>query len=198
MVIVCILTSCANQKTGFPNEVKVSSTAYDMSDNDLQAVWVVAATPVGNIPRYVYLPQNRTLVHDTVLLAKWDFLPLPANQTFVLDAIEENTQPLEMLVLSEPLEVGKAYQVKPLAIMELSNHLHYKRIVIGLPTDPELRIIETDSFVDFLLDYDAIKNLLQNYYMNHKGVSTYSQINWHNEQFAYSTINQCVDLFRQQ
>lgn len=198
MLFVCLITSCNTGHQKFPEEVRLSSSAYNIDQNSPKSIWTVAGTPVGNIPRYTYLPQNHTLILDTSLMADWDFLPLPANQSFVIDALGVDKLPLEIVVISEPLEIGKTYQIQPLAMMELTNRHDHKEIIVGIPVDPELRIIETSSFVDFLLDYDPIKNLLQNYYMNHKGVDTYSQINWHNEQFAYSAITQCVDLFLQQ
>ena len=177
-------------------EIKITSSKFSTVQNTTNAIWCVVGTPAGNLPRYNYLPKTRTLSLDTSLHAGWNFLPLPANQAFVIDAFGVDKIPIEMLIIAEQLKIGQVYQVKPLGSLEVSNSKDRKTVLIGIPSDPELQVISPNEFSDFMIEYDPIKYLLQSWYINYKGIGSYDMVKWNNEQFAYSIITQGEKLFQ--
>lgn len=203
IIIFCLSAACfwgcfSNEREKFPKEIKINANSFDIKSNNSQSTWCVVSASAGDIPRYTYLTKTRTLSLDSSLTSGWDFLPLPANQSYVVDAIGRNKLPIEMMIISERIPIGKTMQVKPIGALEVSNGREKKAILIGIPTDRKIQIIEPTEFADFMIDYDPIKYLLQSWYINHRGVGTFDVVQWQNEQFANSIINEGIKYFNEQ
>ena len=203
IIIFCLSAACfwgcfSNEREKFPKEIKINANNFDIKSNNNQSIWCVVSASAGDIPRYTYLTKTRTLSLDSSLTSGWDFLPLPANQSYVVDAIGRNKLPIEMMIISERIHIGQTIQVKPIGALEVSNGREKKAVLIGIPTDHKIQIIEPTVFADFMIDYDPIKYLLQSWYINHRGVGTFDVVQWQNEQFANSIINEGIKYFNEQ
>ncbi len=203
LIIFCLSAGCfygcfSNIAEKFPKEIKLQRSDFDIESNTSVSVWCVISASAGDLPRYTYLTKTRTLSLDSSLSSSWDFLPLPANQSFIIDAIGRNKLPIEMMVIAERISIGETLQVKPIGALEVSNGREKKAVLVGIPTDRKIQIIEPSEFSDFMIDYDPIKYLLQSWYINHKGVGTFDVVQWQNEQFAYSIISEGTKFFEEQ
>ena len=63
-------------------------------------------------------------------------------------------------------------------------------IVIGIPVEPSLRSVEARDFVDLVTEYDAVRSILQAWFLNYLGRETFELAGWRDERYAYRLIKE--------
>ena len=95
---------------------------------------------------------------------------------------------LDVLVLSESQPTGSSIQVKPIGILLLEDNGEKDHKVIAIPTDVNLQTIKAESFMDFMIEYDAAKQIIETWFLNYKGYGEIELIRWEDEKFALGEI----------
>jgi inorganic pyrophosphatase len=60
--------------------------------------------------------------------------------------------------------------------------------IIGVPVDITKRIIEATDFEHFLIDYNMAQNIIQDWFLNYKGLGKVEMKGWFDEKFAMEEI----------
>ncbi len=124
-----------------------------------------------------------------------DFLPLPGNYGFI-PSTELKTESgdggktLSALVISENLPAGTVLEMIPIAALVLEESGYMETKIIGVPADPAKRIIQATNFEHLLINYNMAQNIIQNWFLNYKGLGKISLIRWQDEKYAMETIRQ--------
>jgi len=122
-----------------------------------------------------------------------DFLPYPGNYGFIPSTYMDpekggDGDALDVLVLSETLKRGTIIEVKPLAILELLDDGEIDSKIIAIPIDTSLQIINARDYITFMVKYNAAQQIIQNWFLNYKGVGEMEFISWKNDVAAMAEI----------
>lgn len=146
-------------------EVKVLATA---GSNDL----IMWDTLAGGI----YIARNEL-----------DFLPLPGNMA-ILEAPDLKTGRLQtylpVMILSKPLEVNEKINVKIIGCFVVERNRKIEQTLIAIPVDERQQSIRVEHFVDFITDYEPVRNILQHWLLYYRPSQNVRMVGWKDEQYA--------------
>jgi inorganic pyrophosphatase len=122
------------------------------------------------------------------------FLPYPGNYGFIPSTRMDTERggdgdALDILLIAEHLETGEVVETRPIAALRLSDRGEIDTKIIAVPTDPEKQLIQADNFVEFLLEYDSAKRIIEEWFLNYKGLGATELLGWEDESFAMQEIN---------
>ena len=125
------------------------------------------------------------------------FIPYPGNYGFVPGTKMASDQggdgdPLDILVIGPHQPTGTVMEVHPIGILLLKDGGEADHKIVALPVDPALKTIDADNFTDFLVEYDAAKKIIEEWFLNYKGFGAMEFIGWENEQYALNEIKKWV------
>jgi len=157
----------------------------------------VIEIPAGSNQKIEYQKESQKFANDQ--LDGQDrvvqFLPYPGNYGFIpstyMDPAEGGDgDALDILVLSESQATGSVMEVKIIATLLLRDNGEIDTKIIAIPVDPALQTIKVEDFQDFLINQDAVRGILQEWFLNYKGANQMELIRWEDEQYAMQEINQ--------
>lgn len=124
-----------------------------------------------------------------------DFLPFPANIGFVPGTQQivtgENTQhPLRILVLGPNLKTGTVAETTLIGLLRIRESGQDIDFLISEPIGREGG--EIIDFRDFLLNHDAVKQLLEEWFVYHQGLPDTQILGWDDEKAAIQLLRRCV------
>lgn len=95
------------------------------------------------------------------------FAPYPFN----VGQITIDTTNQETMLISKRLEKGKEISIIPLASLRMKDKSGQgSTILIAIPDDKDLRIVEATSFYDFSVEHFAMKQMIELWYINRFGL----------------------------
>ncbi len=110
------------------------------------------------------------------------FLPYPGNY----GAIQGSK--LESLCIAESVGIGETVEVRPLGVLLLQEKGEARPIIITIPVDSSLQIISSNGFQEFMIENNGMKLVLQDWFLNEKGLGKSHLIGWRDERFAWNLV----------
>ncbi len=126
-----------------------------------------------------------------------DFLPYPGNYGFIPSTYMDperggDGDALDILVIAESVPAGTILEVKPIATLQLLDGGEIDTKLIGVPIDTSLQVIEAMDFMTFTLHYNAAQQIIQNWFLNYKGLGVMKMVGWKDERHAMGEVRKWV------
>lgn len=160
-----------------------------------QGINIVVEIPAGTNHKIEYQAQSRSFVTDQVQGSDRliRFLPYPGNYGFIPSTFMDperggNGDALDVLLLSESHPTGTVIEAIPLGALRLKEEGEIDTKIIAVPADPGQRIIDTGNFRDFLIQYDPAKRIIEEWFLNYKGLGAMELLGWEDETYAMDEI----------
>lgn len=193
LAILLVLTFSACQSSG-PN-----FDIYKLPALTEQGVNAVIEIPAGTNYKIEYLPEAGTFELDQIdgkdrII---DFLPYPGNYGFIPSTLMDEARggdgdALDILVIGETEATASVVEVLPIAALLLNDDDAIDTKIIAVPLDEGKRIIKATNFQDFLITYDAAKQIIENWFLNYKGFGRTKLIGWEDEAYAQQEIKKWI------
>lgn len=169
---------------------------YTLSTESEQGINAVIEIPAGSNHKIEYNSDNNRFENDTLngQIRVIDFLSYPANYGFIPSTLMDENKggdgdALDILVIAEHLPTGTVIEVKPIATLLLNDNHELDTKIIAIPLDSSLQIISANDYMAFMTKYYGAANIIQNWFLNYKGLGETSLIGWQDEQYARQEIN---------
>ena len=163
--------------------------------SDSGFVHLVIEIPAGTNHKIEFDKQRHTFENDSLdaQLRIIDFLPYPGNYGFIPGTLMDQARggdgdPLDMIVIAESQPTGSVMEVIPVAAMMLVDGGALDTKLVGVPADPALRVIQCTDFQTFMIDYDAVRRLIESWFLNYKGMGRMEINGWRNDRYALEEI----------
>ncbi|MER2996099.1 inorganic diphosphatase [Pontibacter populi] len=158
----------------------------------------VIETPAGSSQSVIYNLRTKEFANEK--LAGKDrilqFLPYPGNYGFIPSTeVGANGRGLSTLVLAERAESGTVMEVLPIGTIMLekpSGDLY--PVIISVPARPSERTIKATNFKSLTIEHPVVKNILQQWFVNHTYPNQFKFVGWKDEQFAEKEIQRWMKL----
>ncbi len=177
--------------TSMPMQQSVPTHTF----NDDGSINAYIEIPAGCNVKYELGMDNKTLKPDQKggedrLI---DFLPYPGNYGFIAatDMDEKaggDGDALDVLILCDARESGTVMKVLPLGVILLEDNGKKDHKIIAVPFDESERTINVEKFSAFITKYNAAQFIVQEWFMNYKGLGQMTLLGWKDEQYALSEI----------
>ena len=164
-----------------------------------RGVHAVIEIPAGTNHKIEYQPEAGTFIVDQIdgkdrII---DFLPYPGNYGFIPSTLMDEARggdgdALDILVIGETEATATVLEVLPIGALLLNDDDEIDTKIIAIPVDAEKRVIKATDFQDFLITYDAAKQIIENWFLNYKGFGRTKLIGWEDEVFAYQEIKKWI------
>ncbi len=186
MLILLLTSSCKTEKKVNP----LSLPAFGE-----KGVNVVIEIPAGTSHKIEVNKSTGVLENDKIdgKNRVVDFLPYPGNYGFIPSTLMEESKggdgdALDVLVIAESIPSGTVLEVVPIAALMMEDGGEIDTKIIGVPVDSTQRIIRATDFEDFLIDYNMAQNIIQDWFLNYKGLGKVEMKGWHDEKYAMEII----------
>ena len=164
---------------------------YALPSTDGVNMNVIIEVPAGTNHKIEYRG-GEGFVNDTVpggYERLINFLPYPGNYGFVPSTLMDaerggDGDPLDVLVICESLPTGVRVAVRPIAALLLRDRGEIDTKIIAVPADSALRVFEVRNYLDFALEHDAARNIIETWFLNYKGPNTTELLRWEDEAYA--------------
>lgn len=184
----CLFYACSTDNRPTP------STATTFSeDNVINAVVEVSAGD--NIKQEFDVDSNRIKPEkdENGKIKQIDYLAYPANYGYIAQTrIEKESggegEDLDVLILSKRLESGTVIGIKPIATLVLRDNGIVDTKVIAIPIDTTLQIIKAYDYQTFITRYNSIQQIIQQWFLNYKGIGQVEFLAWRDDRFALMEI----------
>jgi len=122
-----------------------------------------------------------------------DFLPYPGNYGFIANTLMDQDRggdgdALDVLVLCDARKSGAALRVKPIGVLLLEDGGEQDHKIIAVPFEDSERTINVDKFSSFITKYNAAQFIVQEWFLNYKGLGQMKLKGWKDEEFALKEI----------
>ncbi len=122
-----------------------------------------------------------------------DFLPYPGNYGFIPDTHMDTAQggdgdALDILVIAPSMKTGTIVEVHPIAALMLLDGGEIDTKIIAVPLDSAQCVIAARDYRSFVVKYHAAHQIIQNWFLNYKGVGQMELIGWKDERYAMAEI----------
>lgn len=122
-----------------------------------------------------------------------DFLPYPGNYGFIPGTMMDRQRggdgdALDILVIGSHQPKGTVLEIIPLGMLEMKDRGEIDTKIIGVPADPKARVIRATNFQEFLIEYDAAKRIIEEWFLHYKGYGVMEMVGWQDEKAARSYI----------
>lgn len=158
-------------------------------------VRMVVEIPAGTNAKIEYDEDTQTFQQDTEngLPRVINFLPYPGNYGFIPGTKMAATQgrngdALDVLLIAAHLPTGTVVEIQPIAILFLEDNGEADHKIIAIPADESIRTITATNFMDFLVEQDAAKKIIEDWFLNYKGWGKMRMIGWESEEVALEEI----------
>ena len=185
LIFVFLLFACENQS-------KDVNTLLSKTDEGINAVIEI---PAGTNHKIEYNPKSKNfeMNQENGQERMIDFLPYPANYGFVPSTKMDKKRggdgkALDVLVIAESIKTGTILKVKPIATLLLEDDGLLDAKIVAVPIDSTLSIIKANDFQTFMIDYFAVKQIIQDWFLNYKGLGKMKMLGWRDENFALQQI----------
>ena len=162
------------------------------SENRIQ---MVVEIPAGTNDKIEYDASTNTFPQDTEngIPRVINFLPYPGNYGFIPGTEMEVEQggdgdALDILLLCGHQPTGAVLEVIPIGILRLKDNGEEDHKVVAVPADESLRTIQATNFLEFMIEYDAARRQVEEWFLYYKGWGEMELIGWEDEKEALLEI----------
>ncbi|NJC25185.1 inorganic diphosphatase [Neolewinella antarctica] len=196
------LCTCASASLLLYGCNDASTTAYDLPDDPYtiastegDALNVIIEIPAGTNHKIEYRT-GRGFGNDTLpggATRVINFLPYPGNYGFVPSTLMDRERggdgdALDVLVISETLPTGAQIAAKPIGTLLLRDRGEIDTKIIAVPVDSTLRVFQVDNYLQFALEQDAARNIIETWFLNYKGAGATELLRWEDEAYAWREV----------
>ena len=160
-----------------------------------QGIHVVVEIPAGTNLKIEYDPATGSFLPDREGESERSitFLPYPGNYGFIPSTLVDASDggdgdPLDVLLLSSALPTGSVVEAMPVAALLLLDDGERDTKIIAVPLDSTRRVIDVDDFRSLLMEYDAARRIIEEWFLNYKGLGATELVGWKDEQFAAEEV----------
>lgn len=107
------------------------------------------------------------------------FLSLPFN---IAADVATATQPF--VIISDELKESSTVDVIPIGVISIDDAGAKIEYIISIPSDDKKRTIPTDNFYEFSTVYSGAKWIIEQYFINYKGLGRVKLLSWEDEKYA--------------
>lgn len=192
LILICHLFSCNNDQNQVYERV---ANPYEVAAVVDQHINVVVEIPAGSNHKIEYHPENgfendKNADGSTRVIS---FLPYPGNYGFVPGTLMDSIRggdgdPLDVLVISESTATGSLIPAKPIGALLLMDEGEIDTKIIAIPADERLQILPAKDFLDFAINYDAARQIIESWFLNYKGAGATEMIRWEDEHYAWEEV----------
>lgn len=192
LVLLCHLWSCGSSSETPYQRV---SRPYEVAAVSDQHVNVVVEIPAGSNHKIEYDPEvgfinDREPDGSTRIIR---FLPYPGNYGFIPGTLMDSIRggdgdPLDVLVIGESAPTGSLIPVKPIGALLLRDRGEIDTKIIAIPADAAQQILPAKDFLDFAINYDAARQIIEQWFLNYKGAGATEMIRWEDEYYAWEEV----------
>jgi inorganic pyrophosphatase len=123
------------------------------------------------------------------------FLPYPANYGFIPSTYMDSDSggdgdALDALLICSSLPSGTVVEALPIGALRLKDRDELDTKIIAVPLDEALRVIDAVNFRDFLIEYDAARRIIEEWFLHYKGFGLIELLSWEDEAFARRHIEE--------
>lgn len=193
IALVCcnLLMSCNDGGSGY-DKVKKPYEVATITEDHLN---MVVEIPAGTSHKIEYR-EGEGFVNDLNVDGGdrvISFLPYPGNYGFIPGTLMDTLRggdgdPLDILVIAESAPTGSMIPVIPIAALLLRDNDELDTKIIAIPANPERQIITATDFLDFAINYDPAKRIIESWFLNYKGPNETEMIRWEDEHYAWSEV----------
>lgn len=187
------LFSCSEVQVGKKNYKKLPA----ITENG--AINMVVEIPAGTNHKYEYDPEDKAFEVEEVNGQKRvvDFLPYPGNYGFIPSTLMQEDQggdgdALDILLIAESMERGAVVEVLPIGALLLEDNGELDTKIIAVPVDTLQNVIDARSYQVFMIDYDAAKRIIEEWFTHYKGHSQVKLIGWKDENYAWREVEKWI------
>lgn len=166
-----------------------------ISINDDGSINAYIEIPAGNNVKYEFDEADQQLKPDQIdgKDRVIDFLPYPGNYGFIagtqMDADKGGDgDALDVLVLCDTRPFGTAMKVLPIGIILLEDQGKADHKIIAVPFEAAKRTINVEKFSSFITKYNSVQFIVQEWFMNYKGLGKMKLLGWKDEAHALKEI----------
>lgn len=158
----------------------------------------VIETPAGSSQSVTYDVATKAFVNEK--LAGKDrvlqFLPYPGNYGFIPSTeVGANGRGLSTIVLAERSESGTVMEILPIATIMLEKPTgDLYPVIISVPARPSEQTIKATNFKSLSIEYPAVKQILQQWFIHHTYPNQLKFVGWKDEKFAEKEIQRWMNL----
>lgn len=163
-------------------------------------LFVVVEIPAGTNHKIEYDRRSGEFRTDTLAGQERviDFLPYPGNYGFIPATLVRpeaggDGDALDALVIGEALPTGTVAAVLPIGALLLRDNGELDTKIITVPADAAQRAFQPTSFIDFMLDYDPARRIVEQWFLNYKGPGVMEFIRWEDDRYAWSEVRKWED-----
>jgi inorganic pyrophosphatase len=188
-----IMFACSNDKAVYdmPRE------PYAIPSMDGDALNVIVEIPAGTNHKIEYRIETG-FSNDTLLGGQTrviNFLPYPGNYGFVPNTLMDKERggdgdPLDVLVVCESVPTGTRLAVIPIGALLLRDRGEIDTKIIAVPVDSSLRVFRATNFLEFALEHDAARSIIETWFLNYKGPKQTELIRWEDETYAWREVRE--------
>lgn len=168
---------------------------YAVASMDGDALNVIVEVPAGTNHKIEYTPEtgfsNDTLMGGVTRII--NFLPYPGNYGFVPNTMMDKERggdgdPLDVLVIGESVPTGSRLAVRPIGALLLRDRGEIDTKIIAVPADTLRRVFRAENFLEFTLEYDAARSIIETWFLNYKGPRQTDLLRWEDETYAWREV----------
>lgn len=196
--ISLLLSACRNEgeKPFSLKRINYSKLSPFDADNQLQAVIEI---PAGTNKKIEFNKKTKKFEvdqregKDRVI----DFLPYPGNYGYVPGTLADaadggDGDPVDILVISESQPTGTLMPVIPIASLLLLDEGERDTKIIAIPADSTLQTITPLNYQDFMIQYDAARRMIEDWFLNYDGYGTNRLEAWKDEAFGLGEVKKSM------
>lgn len=196
--ISLLLSACRNEgKKPFSfKRINYSELSPFDTNNQLQAVIEI---PAGTNKKIEFNKKTKKFEpdqregKDRVI----DFLPYPGNYGYVPGTLSKaadggDGDPVDILVISESQPTGTLMPVIPIAGLLLLDEGERDIKIIAIPADSTLQTITPLNYQDFMIQYDAARRMIEDWFLNYDGYGTNRLEAWKDEAFGLGEVKKSM------
>ena len=121
------------------------------------------------------------------------FLPYPGNYGFIPSTLMDAAQggdgdALDVLVIGESRPTGTVLEAVPVGALRLRDRGEIDTKIIAVPADAGGRVVDVTNFRDLLLQQDAARRIIEEWFLNYKGLGAVELVGWEDEHYAMEAI----------
>lgn len=122
------------------------------------------------------------------------FLPYVGNYGYIPSTFSDpkkggDGDALDVLVLSESLDIGTVIEIKPIAVLKLLDEGEIDYKIIAIPADVSKQTIKVNTFDKFLQQFSGAKSIIELWFLNYNKDDLAVIEGWGNEEDAVNEIN---------
>lgn len=156
---------------------------------------VVVEIPAGTNHKIEYNNATNAFENDLIdgQIRIIDFLPYPGNYGFIpstyMNPVEGGDgDALDILVIGEAVPTGSVIKAIPIGTLKLRDKGEEDTKIIAIPANEMQRTMKVTDFQSFLLEYDAAKQIVEDWFLNYKGFGKTEFIGWEDESYVWKEI----------